>query len=219
MDKRNKAAVQMTWVRRAKPVLFVLCLLPASQLAYAAYRGALGADPVETLTFATGDWTLRFLLITLAVTPLRYLSGIHSLVRLRRMFGLFAFFHVCLHFLVYLVFDQFFAWRLILEDILERRYIMVGMLGFLSLLPLAITSTDKMLKRLGGKRWRRLHRLAYFAGTCGVIHYLWLGKSDIREPLIYILILAILLGYRVARSTNQRRKLRTTSANTLKDNA
>ena len=201
----------MAWIRRAKPVLFVLCLLPVTQLAYAAYHGSLGADPVETLTYATGDWTLRFLLITLAVTPLRYLTGIHGLVRLRRMFGLFAFFHVCLHLLVYLVFDQFFAWHLILEDILERRYIMVGMLGFLSLLPLAVTSTDKMLKRLGGKRWRRLHRLAYFAGSCGVIHYLWLVKSDIREPLIYILILVILLGYRVVRSTNERRKSRTTS--------
>ncbi|MDH3379998.1 MAG: sulfoxide reductase heme-binding subunit YedZ, partial [Gammaproteobacteria bacterium] len=134
MDKRNKAALHMTWVKRAKPVLFVLCLLPVAQLAYAAYRGSLGADPVETLTYATGDWTLRFLLITLAVTPLRYLTGIRSLVQLRRMLGLFAFFHVCLHFLVYVVFDQFFGWRLILEDILERRYIMVGMLGFMSLL-------------------------------------------------------------------------------------
>lgn len=215
MKKHNKAPVHIAWVKRTKPLLFVLCLLPAAQLAYASYRGSLGADPVETLTYATGDWTLRFLLITLAVTPLRYLTEIHSLVRLRRMLGLFAFFYVCLHFLVYLVFDQFFAWRLILEDILERRYIMVGMLGFLSLLPLAITSTDKMLKRLGGKRWRRLHRLAYFAGACGVIHYLWLVKSDYREPLLYIVIFAVLLGYRVVRSTKERRKLQTTSTITI----
>lgn len=215
MEQRHKAAVQMAWIMRAKPVLFALCLLPTVQLAYAAYRGTLGADPVETLTFATGDWTLRFLLITLAITPVRYLTGIQGLVRLRRMFGLFAFFHVCLHFLVYLVFDQFFAWRSILDDILERRYIMVGMLGFLSLLPLAITSTDKMLKRLGGKRWRRLHRLAYFAGACGVVHYLWLVKSDYREPLLYIVIFAVLLGYRVVRSTKERRKLQTTSTITI----
>lgn len=203
---RTATTAQQVWIGRVKPVLFILCLLPAASLVYRGFTGTLGADPIEDLTFVTGDWTLRFLLITLTITPARYITGLHGLIRLRRMLGLFAFFYACLHFSVYLVLDQFFAWKFIVEDILERRYIMVGMLGLLSLIPLAVTSTDGMIRRLGGRRWRKLHRLAYVAGTCGVIHFLWLVKADLTEPLLYLIVLSMLLGYRVQRAARGRRQ-------------
>ena len=178
-----------------KPLVFCVSLLPLVWLCWLAWQDRLGANPVETLSHRTGDWSLRFLLLTLAVTPLRRLSGWNWLLKFRRMLGLFAFFYVCLHLGVYLIFDQFFDPSAILEDIAKRPYITVGFAGFLLLIPLAATSTNGMIKRLG-RNWQRLHRLVYLIGVLGVVHYWWLVKADISEPLLYAGLLTILLGYR-----------------------
>ncbi len=178
-----------------KPLVFCVSLLPLVWLCWLAWQGRLGANPVETLSHRTGDWSLRFLLLTLAVTPLRRLSGWNWLLKFRRMLGLFAFFYVCLHLGVYLIFDQFFDPSAILEDIAKRPYITVGFAGFLLLIPLAVTSTNGMIKRLG-RNWQRLHRLVYLIGMLGVVHYWWLVKADISEPLLYAGLLTMLLGYR-----------------------
>lgn len=189
---------QVQWIRWvAKPVLFVLCLVPLAWLVWDGVTNNLGANPVETVRRYTGDWTLRFLLIALTVTPLRRLTGWHVVIRLRRMLGLFAFFYACLHFVSYIWLDQFFMWDAIIEDILDRPYITVGVAGFLLLIPLAATSTNGMVRRLGGRRWQRLHQLVYVIAVLGVIHFLWLVKSDISEPVIYGAILALLLGFRL----------------------
>lgn len=179
-----------------KPLLFAVSLLPLAWMVWLGWQNQLGANPVETLSHRTGDWSLRFLLLTLAVTPLRRLTGWNWLQRFRRMLGLFAFFYVCLHFGVYLVFDQFFDWQAIVADIAKRPYITVGFTGWLLLIPLAVTSTSGMIKRLG-RNWQRLHRLVYLIGALGVLHYLWLVKADITEPLIHGGVLAALLGYRL----------------------
>ena len=184
-------------VRRFKPFVFLACLLPLARLGWKAYMGLLGANPIEVITHSTGDWTLIFLLITLAVTPLRKLSGQPWLIRYRRMFGLFAFFYVTLHFLTYIWLDKFFNVHDMLADIAKRKFITVGFTGFVLLIPLALTSTSGWIRRLGGKRWQALHRLIYAAAICGVIHYLWLVKADIRKPLQYGTVLAVLLGYRL----------------------
>ncbi|MFZ1640309.1 MAG: protein-methionine-sulfoxide reductase heme-binding subunit MsrQ [Candidatus Contendobacter sp.] len=176
--------------------MFGVSLLPLAWMVWLGWQDQLGVNPVETLSHRTGDWSLRFLLLTLAVTPVRRLTGWNSLQKFRRMLGLFSFFYVCLHFGVYLVFDQFFDWRAIVEDIAKRPYITVGFTGWLLLIPLAVTSTNGMIKRLG-RNWRRLHRLIYLIGVLGVLHYLWLVKADITEPLIYAGVLAALLGYRL----------------------
>ena len=178
--------------------MFSASLLPLIWLCWVGWQGQLGANPVETLSHRTGDWGLRFLLLTLAVTPLRRLTGWNWLQNFRRMLGLFAFFYVCLHFGVYLVFDQFFDGRAMVEDIFRRPYIAVGFAGLLLLIPLAATSTLGMMKRLG-RHWQRLHRLVYLIGMLGVLHYLWLVKADFGEPLIYAGVLMILLGYRLWR--------------------
>lgn len=179
-----------------KAVLFLLCLVPLGILVWDAVTANLGANPVEALLHRSGDWTLRFLLIVLAVTPLRRLTGWNALVQLRRMLGLFAFFYACVHFMVYMALDLQFDWGFIGEDIAKRPYITVGFTGLLLLLPLAVTSTNKMMRRLG-RRWKRLHRLVYVIGVLGVVHYYWLVKADVREPLIYAAILAGLLGVRL----------------------
>ena len=179
-----------------KPLIFMASLLPLAWLCWLAWQDRLGANPVETLSHRTGDWSLRFLLLTLAVTPLRRLSGWNGLQKFRRMLGLFAFFYVCLHFGVYLIFDQFFDWAGIVEDVAKRPYITVGFAGWLLLIPLAVTSTNGMIKRLG-RNWQRLHRLVYVIGALGVLHYLWLVKADLTEPLLYGGILGVLLGYRL----------------------
>ncbi len=178
-----------------KPLVFCVSLLPLVWLCWLAWQDRLGANPVETLSHRTGDWSLRFLLLTLAVTPSRRLSGWNWLLKFRRMLGLFAFFYVCLHLGVYLIFDQFFDPSAILEDIAKRPYITVGFAGFLLLIPLAATSTNGMIKRLG-RNWQRLHRLVYLIGVLGVVHYWWLVKADISEPLLYAGLLTMLLGYR-----------------------
>ncbi len=183
-------------MRVAKPALFVLCAVPAGWLAYAAATGGLGPNPVETITHFTGEWTLRLLLATLAVTPLRKLTGNGSVMRVRRMLGLYAFFYLCLHVLTYVVLDAFFSLAYIWEDIAKRLYITAGFTGFCLLLPLALTSTNAMIRRLGGRRWQRLHRLVYPAAIAGVLHFLWLVKADYREPLIYAAVLAVLLALR-----------------------
>ena len=174
-----------------KPAVFSLCLLPLALLVQDGFTGGLGVNPIETVTHHTGDWTLRLLLATLALTPLRRLFGWAWPLRLRRMVGLFAFFYACLHLLTYLWLDQFFAWGRIVEDVIERPFITLGMLAFLGLVPLALTSTRGMQRRLG-RRWKTLHRLVYPVAILGVLHFWWLVKADVREPLVYALILAVL---------------------------
>ncbi len=183
--------------RWAKALLFLLCLVPMVLLAVRGLRQDLGANPIEFITHATGTWTLRFLLITLTVTPLRRLAGVPLLIRYRRMLGLFAFFYAVLHFVTYIWLDKFFDTSDIFKDIVKRPFITVGFAAFLCLIPLAITSTKGMIRRLGGKRWQRLHRLIYASAALGVVHYYWLVKSDVRLPLFYAAILGILFLYRI----------------------
>src|SRR5271168_3385043 len=161
-----------------------------------ALRGDLTANPIEFITHATGDWTLRFLIITLAITPLRKILGQPELVRFRRMLGLFAFFYACLHFSTYIVLDKFFDMSEIWKDVLKRRFITAGFAAFLLLIPLAVTSTAGWIRRLGGKRWQALHRLVYFSAILAVIHYYWLVKSAVIRPLTYGAIVALLLLFR-----------------------
>jgi sulfoxide reductase heme-binding subunit YedZ len=181
----------------AKIVVFLVCLVPVGVLIYDFFTGGLGANPTQFLEHATGDWTLRFVAITLSVTPLRKLVKQPQLIRFRRMLGLFAFFYGCLHFSVYLTFDQIFDLHGIWADIAKRRYITVGFTGFVLMIPLAVTSTAGWIRRLGGRRWAMVHRAIYATAVLGVIHYLWLVKSDIHIPLEYAAIMAILLGWRV----------------------
>lgn len=184
--------------RIAKPIVFTFCLLP---LLWIAYRGAvltdLGANPVEMVNRYLGDWALRFLLVALAVSPFMSLTGWTSIARFRRMMGLFAYFYVSLHLINYLYVDQFFNWSDIWADIVKRNYITIGMTAFLLLTPLALTSTNGMIKRLGGKRWKKLHKLVYPASILGVVHFYMMVKADVTEPLIYAALIAFLLGYRI----------------------
>ncbi|HKY00220.1 MAG TPA: protein-methionine-sulfoxide reductase heme-binding subunit MsrQ [Steroidobacteraceae bacterium] len=206
--------------RYAKPVVFLLCLLPVAWMAagiYALQSGdlgaasarALGANPVEKIQDTLGIWGLRFLLLTLAVTPLRVIGGWPRLQLFRRMLGLFAFFYVTLHFAWYLFVDQAFDWQQLAADVVKRPYITAGFTAFLLLVPLAATSTQRAMRRLG-RRWGRLHRLAYPAAILGCVHFWWQVKSDIREPLVYASIAAVLLGWRLWRS--RRRKAAVASA-------
>lgn len=181
-----------------KVPVFIICLAPLGALADRALHGRLGANPVEFLQHATGLWTLRFLIFTLTITPLRKLLKLPELIRFRRMLGLFSFFYVCLHFLTYIGPDQSFDLAAIWKDVAKRRFITVGFLGFVLLIPLAITSTAGWIRRLGGKRWQTLHRSIYIAAICGVIHYYWLVKSDVRDPLFYAALVFILLLWRLA---------------------
>lgn len=195
-------------IRWIKVVVFLACLVPLglllgnffgpTPLDMTTWGVGLGANPIEKITHATGDWTLRFLLITLSITPARKLLGLPSLIKFRRMMGLFAFFYGSLHFLTYIWLDKFFDVHAMLVDIAKRKFITVGLTAFVLLIPLAVTSTAGWIRRLGGKRWQMLHRLVYVSAICGVIHYLWLVKADIRKPLEYGAILAALLSYRVA---------------------
>jgi sulfoxide reductase heme-binding subunit YedZ len=179
-----------------KPALFVAWLLPLARLAWKALNHGLGANPIQVITFSTGTWTLVFLMLTLTVTPLRNLSKLYGLIQYRRMLGLFAFFYGCLHFLTYIWLDQFFDLHSIWKDIFKRPFITAGFTAFVLMIPLALTSTQKAIRRLG-KRWQVLHRLIYVSAIAAVIHYIWLVKKDVRRPLIYASILAILLVYRI----------------------
>jgi sulfoxide reductase heme-binding subunit YedZ len=209
------------WV--LKPAIFIAALVPAGWLVWAALTGNLSVNPLSDITNHTGVWTLRFLCITLAVTPLRRITGWSSLIRVRRMVGLFAFFYGTLHFLTYVIADRFagldfpdgiVAWRTVTnlavsvgEDIYKRPFITVGFTAFVCMVPLAATSTAGMIRRLGGKRWQALHRLIYVSAIAGVVHYLWLVKLDIRPPVRYGLLVAALLAFRLIRA-----RLRVTSA-------
>ena len=189
MTRRGRVAL--------KVVVWGVCLAPLALLAYRAWTDDLGANPISFITTTLGDWTLRILLTSLAMTPLRIVFGLSWPITLRRLLGLFAFFYVCLHFSVWIVLDFFFDWPRMWADIVKRPYITIGMAGLLSLLPLAATSTTGMIRRLGARNWTRLHRLAYVAAVCGVLHYLWLAKVGVKDPYWYAAALVILLGVRV----------------------
>jgi sulfoxide reductase heme-binding subunit YedZ len=183
--------------RWSKVVVFALGLAPLFWLLWRVYNHRLSANPIEFITHYTGDWTLRLVVITLCVTPARKILKRPQLIQYRRMIGLFAFFYASLHFLTYLVIDKFFDWREILTDIGKRTYITVGFTAFVILTALAITSTTGWIRRLGGKRWQRLHQLIYVAIVAGVIHYYWSVKSDVSDPILYGFFAAVLLGYRL----------------------
>jgi methionine sulfoxide reductase heme-binding subunit len=187
---------QQSAVRFGKPLVFIACLLPLALLAWRIGTNTLGPNPVEEVLHFTGLWALRLLLVTLAVTPLRRLTGVGWLLRFRRMLGLYAFFYVCLHFAVYLVLDRSFAWEEIVKDLTKRPYIIVGFAALVLLVPLAVTSTRGWVKRLG-RRWQVLHRSVYLIAILGALHFIWLVKADLLEPLIYSAVLAVLLAFRV----------------------
>ena len=180
-----------------KVFVFLLCLVPLGILVFRALTANLGANPVEFIQHATGDWTLRFLVITLCITPFRKLLKLPDLIRFRRMLGLFAFFYACLHFLTYLGPDQSFDLAAMWKDVAKRPFITMGFAAFVLLIPLALTSTAGWIRRLGGRRWQMLHRLIYISAICGVIHYYWLVKSAVLRPLTYAAIVAILLLWRL----------------------
>ncbi len=192
-----------------KPVVFAASLVPAALLAAGAFNvlgASLGPDPVARLLHACGKTALNFLLLTLLVTPVRQLTGFTHLIRLRRMLGLFALFYASLHFLVYLILDQVLNLHAVLQDIGKRPYITIGFTALLILIPLGVTSTQKMMRRLG-RRWLKLHQLIYVAAILGVWHYYWQVKRDVREPLLYAAMLALLLGYRIVTRWQGRRRI------------
>jgi sulfoxide reductase heme-binding subunit YedZ len=182
--------------QKIKPVLFILLLLPLAILAYRFYSDGFGANPIETINRYTGDWALRILLSTLAFSPLIRITRWNNIIQYRRMFGLFAFFYVCVHLTSYIVLDQFFDFGEIIDDVFKRPFITAGFSAFILLIPLAVTSTNKMVERLQF-RWIQLHRIVYFVAMLAVLHFWWMVKIDTREPMIYATILAILLGYRL----------------------
>ncbi len=188
-------AAQLAWLKRA---LFVLALLPLAQVVLAGVEGRLGANPIETITRASGDWTLYFLCLTLAVTPLRRLTGLNWLLKLRRLLGLFTFFYASLHFVCFIWFDHFFDLAEMAKDVVKRPFITVGFTAFLLLLPLALTSSDAMVRRLG-RNWARLHRLVYLVAVLAILHFWWMraGKNNFAEPLLFGAIVALLLGLRL----------------------
>lgn len=200
---------RIRWV--FKPIVWVLCLAPLGWMGWLGYSGGLGANPIEYINRFLGDWALRFLLVALAVTPVRGLTGLNQVQRFRRLLGLFAFFYVVLHVSSYVVLDNFFDWRTIWDDIIKRWYITVGMAGLLSLIPLAVTSTQGWIKRLG-KNWAKLHKVVYFAGAAGCLHFFMMRKGFQYEPLIYAGILAALLGWRVWQNMAKKRKHRNVAA-------
>src|SRR3954466_12736741 len=181
---------QLAWLKAA---VFVLCLVPFGRLIYGGVANTLGANPIETITRSTGWWTLFLLMVTLAVTPLRRWTTANWLLRLRRMLGLFAFFYASVHLLTFVWFDHWFDAAAIVKDVIKRPFVTVGFAAYVLLLPLAFTSTNAMVRRLG-RNWQRLHRLIYAIATLGVIHFWWLVKRDITEPLIFAAVLSVLLG-------------------------
>jgi len=182
--------------RWPKILVFLVCLIPLGRLAWRAWSGDLTPNPIEYITHFTGDWTIRLLVATLAVTPVRRILGMPQLIRYRRMIGLFAFFYGSLHFLTWFALDKFFDLHAIGNDFVKRRFIIAGLVAFGCMLPLALTSTAGWIRRLGGRRWQALHRLIYLSGVAAAVHYYWLVKSDIRLPLLYGSLVALLLAYR-----------------------
>ena len=199
------AAPKHLWSRLAKLAIGVLALVPAARIGLLALNGDLGANPIAEAMNRLGFWTLTLLLATLSPTPIQIVTGWKWPLRLRRMLGLTAFLYVCLHFAIYLGVDQFFDWVAIGKDIVKRKFITVGFAALLLLIPLAITSTDGMVRRLGFARWKRLHRLIYVAAVLGVVHYVWRVKSDLRQPLIFAAVLAVLLAIRATRAVRPSR--------------
>src|SRR5271157_1135841 len=187
----------MNRLRSTKTIVFLAALIPLGRLAWKAFHDGLGANPTEVITPSTGDWTLILVLTTLSITPLRRITRQYWLIRVRRMIGLFVFFYGTLHFLTYIWLDKFFDLHEMLKDIAKRRFITVGFSAFVLLIPLAVTSTTGWIRRLGGKNWQRLHRLIYLTGILAVVHYTWLVKADLRKPIEYGIVLAVLLLYRV----------------------
>jgi sulfoxide reductase heme-binding subunit YedZ len=192
--------------RVLKPLVFVAALGPVSWLVYGAFAGELGANPVETITNTTGIWTLRLLALTVAITPLRWITGWNLLIQFRRMIGLFAFFYGALHFLTYFVLDQSLMFDGLWEDVVKRPYITAGFTAFVLMIPLAITSTQGWIRRLGGKRWNLLHRLVYVSAGLGVLHYWWKVKLDTSSPFLYATIVGVLLGARLWRAAARRQQ-------------
>jgi sulfoxide reductase heme-binding subunit YedZ len=193
-------------IRLLKAALFILCLWPLAHYVWAFEQNGLGANPIEAVTRGMGLWALRFLLVTLAVTPLRKFAHLPWLGRLRRMLGLFTFFYASLHLLTYVWFDQFFDWGAIAKDILKRPFITAGMIAFALMVPLAATSSNAMVRRLGGRRWQELHRTIYAIAIVATLHFWWMVKLDTREPMIYALIVAALLGIRIWWREQERRR-------------
>lgn len=183
-------------IKNEKILIFILALMPLVRLLWLAHMDRLGANPVEFIIHSLGTWTLIMLLVTLTMTPLRLLTRMNWPIQQRRMLGLFTFFYACLHLLAYAGLDQWFDWGAISKDILKHPYVLVGFSAFLLLIPLAITSNKSMIKRLG-RRWKTLHRAVYLVGLLGVVHYWWLVKKDIREPMLYAAILMLLLAIRI----------------------
>lgn len=184
-------------ITRLKIVTFLLALYPLIRLLIFAATDNLGANPIEFITRSTGTWTLVGLMLTLTITPLRKITGWNSLLRIRRMLGLFSFFYASLHFITYIWLDQFFNFGAIIHDIYKRPFITVGFSAFILLIPLAMTSSNAMIRRLGAKRWQQLHKLVYLIAVLGVLHYVWLVKKDLTQPLIYAGVLMLLLGWRL----------------------
>jgi sulfoxide reductase heme-binding subunit YedZ len=200
---------QSQWARRViKPAVFLACLVPVGQLVYGAFWGDLGANPVETITNTTGIWTLRLLVITLAITPLRWLTKLNTAILFRRMLGLFAFFYGTLHFMTYFILDRSLMFDELWEDVMKRPYITMGFSAFVLMIPLALTSTQGWIRRLGGYRWNLLHRLIYVSAILAVIHYWWKVKLDITNPRYYAFIVAALLGVRIWRAIARRQTAR-----------
>jgi sulfoxide reductase heme-binding subunit YedZ len=187
-------------IAASKPLVFIACLLPLIWLLWDTLHDSLGTDPVAQLEHRTGIWALRLLLLTLSITPLRRVTGWHKAIRYRRMLGLFVFFYVSVHLLIYTFIDLEAYWSDLFKEIVKRPYITVGFTAWLLLIPLAITSTQKMMRRLG-RRWQKLHRLVYVIALLGVLHFLWLVKADHREPLMYLGLLAGLMLWRVPWTT------------------
>lgn len=206
----------MAWRRSVPPsalrtlriIVFFASLIPLGQLVYGFLTDTLSVNPLDDITDATGTWTLRFLVITLCITPLRKLSGFNQLAVFRRLTGLYAFFYGTLHLFTYLYFDKFFEWEEILRDIPQRRFILVGVTAWTLMLPLAITSARRVARWMGGTAWRRLHRLVYAAAICGVVHYYWLVKFDTSRPLLYGALVGGLLFYRLGDAILRRRRAR-----------
>jgi sulfoxide reductase heme-binding subunit YedZ len=198
----------IVWI---KALLWMACLAPGAYLFYLFRTEGLGTNPIETITHETGDWTLRLLLVTLSISPLRKITGWASLIKVRRLLGLFAFFYGTLHLFTYLWLDQFFDWGEIVKDIGKRPFIFAGMAAFVLMAPLAATSSAWAIRKMGGKNWQRLHRLIYLSGVAGVVHYWWLVKSDISEPLQYAIWLGGLLAIRVVLWARERQRPATAS--------
>ena len=200
-----------------KVPVWILCLAPVCWLAWRAWNQDLTANPIEYITHFTGDWTIRFLVFTLAITPVRKLLKVPDLIRFRRLLGLFAFFYGFLHFSTYLGVDKFFDFHDIWADVAKRPYITMGFTAFVLMIPLAVTSTTGWIRRMGGKRWQLMHRLVYGSAVAGVIHYYWLVKSDIRQPRLYAILFGILLGYRAVVWIMARRTVAPVRANEARE--